>query len=226
MNTLEFKKDFTEKEKNQFAIQYTKLINKIVKQFFDKGMTDWSQLESAAWEGFAIAMKDYNPDRSKLNFTQYAGWSIRNRILSSIDEELRTVKVSFYNRKKAEETGGSIYSRISIDAGSRQSNDEDSANDSSKKFNLDGMHTNPTFSDGDTYEYIYYRLESNFPAEQCDMFYRSFGLNGYDEVQKGKDIARVHGISEGSVSQKVKKIITWMRSDVEICEMLSNLLQN
>ena len=222
---MEFKNNFTEREKNQFAAQYTALIRKIVKQMFDKGFTDWDQLESAAWEGFAIAMKDYNPERSKLNFTQYAGWSIRNRILSSIDDELRTVKVSFYHRKKAEGSEQTVYSRVSIDAGSRYNDNDESTSDSSKKFNLDGMHTNPTFEDGDIFEYIYYRLESKFPKTQCDMFYRSFGLKGYEETQTGKDIAKAHGISEGLVSQKIKKIVLWMRQDNEICEMLGNLLQ-
>ena len=41
---------------------------------------------------------------------------------------------------------------------------------------------------------------------------------------KGKDIAAEMGISEGLVSQKVKKIVTWIRKDNELCEMLSNLL--
>jgi hypothetical protein len=86
------------------------------------------------------------------------------------------------------------------------------------------MHTNPTFSDGDIYEYIYTRLESKFPSKQCDMFYRSFGLKDYDEIQKGRDIAKELGVSEAAVSQKVKKIINWMKSDTEMKEMLTNLL--
>jgi hypothetical protein len=40
---------------------------------------------------------------------------------------------------------------------------------------------------------------------------------------KGKDIAKEFNISEGLVSQKIKKITTWIRKDDAICEMLQNL---
>jgi hypothetical protein len=72
---------------------------------------------------------------------------------------------------------------------------------------------------------MYSRLEEKFSKEHWDVFYRSFGLHGYEEIQKGKDIAKAVGISEGAVSQKVKKVITWMRNDAEMCEMLSNLME-
>lgn len=218
---MEFRADFTEFEKNKFAKQYEGLVVKLVKQTVDKGFADWKQIESAAWEGFACAMKDYNPERSKLSFTQFAGWSIRNRILTSIDEELRTVKVGWYHRKNAEKRGENIYTRVGFDTSFND--DENKKTDSSNKFNVEGMHANPTFSDGDIYEYMYTRLESKFPSKQCDMFYRSFGLKDYDEIQKGRDIAKELGVSEAAVSQKVKKIINWMKSDTEMKEMLNNL---
>ena len=220
---MDFKPNFTEKEKNQFAKQYENLVRKLVKQTVDKGFNEWSQIESAAWEGFALAMKDYNPDRSKLTFTQYAGWSIRNKILSAIDDELRTVKVSWYNRKKAEKNDEPVFKRVTFETSS--SNNDDSPKTSNGKFNFEGMHTNPTFSDGDVYEYMYSRLESKFSKEICDIFYRSFGLKGYEEIQTGKDIAKAVGLSEGAISQKIKKVVTWMRSDTEMCEMLSNLIE-
>lgn len=218
---LDFKTNFTNSEKNKFANQYKNLVVKLVKQTVDKGFSDWDQIESAAWEGFALAMENYDETRSKLNFTQYAAWSIRNRILYSLDEELRTVKVSYYQRKKAEGKNEPIYSRIGFDK--NNNNEDNDSSDSFKKFNLEGMHSNPTFADGDIYEYMYTRLNKRFPKNQCEMFYRSFGLNGFDEM-KGKDIAKEYGVSEGLVSQKVKKIVTWMKSDNEMCEMLGNLI--
>ena len=220
---MDFKPNFTEREKNQFAKQYENLVRKLVKQTVDKGFNEWEQIESAAWEGFAGAMKDYNPERSKLTFTQYAGWAIRNKILSAIDDELRTVKVSWYNRKKAEQNDEPVFKRVTFETSS--SNDDDTPKTSNSKFNLEGMHTNPTFSDGDVYEYMYTRLEENFSKEMCDIFYRSFGLKSYDEIQSGKDIAKAVGLSEGAISQKIKKVVTWMRSDTEMCEMLSNLIE-
>ena len=52
----------------------------------------------------------------------------------------------------------------------------------------------------------------------------TFGLKDENE-EKGKDIAKMLGVSEGLVSQKVKKIVTWIRKDNDLCEMLSNLLE-
>ena len=222
--SMEFKPNFTEREKNQFARQYECLVRKLVKQTVDKGFAEWDQIESAAWEGFAIAMKDYNPERSKLSFTQYAGWSIRNRILTAIDDELRTVKVSWYNRKKAEANGEKVYQKMGIDVDYDPDCKTPYSTHAHGLFKFENIHTKPVFIDGDVYEYMYSRLEETFSPEHCDIFYRSFGLNGYAE-QKGKDIAKAVGLSEGAVSQKVKKIVTWMRSDAEMCEMLSNLME-
>ena len=222
---MDFKPNFTEREKNQFARQYEGLVRKLVKQTVDKGFAEWDQLESAAWEGFAMAMKDYNPERSKLSFKQYAGWSIRNRILTAIDDELRTVKVSWYNRKKAEANDEKVYQRIGLEVDNSEDNGKTPySTHAHGLFKFDNMHSKPIFVDGNVYEYIYTRLEENFSKEYCDIFYRSFGLHGYNE-QKGKDIAKAVGISESAVSQKVKKIVTWMRNDTEMCEMLSNLME-
>ena len=68
-NMLDFKTNFTNSEKNKFANQYKNLVVKLVKQTVDKGFSDWDQIESAAWEGFALAMENYDETRSKLNFT-------------------------------------------------------------------------------------------------------------------------------------------------------------
>jgi DNA-directed RNA polymerase specialized sigma subunit len=50
----------------------------------------------------------------------------------------------------------------------------------------------------------------------------AFGLNGYEEF-KGKEIAKELKISEGLVSQKIKKITKWIKQDADLCEMLQNL---
>jgi len=55
------------------------------------------------------------------------------------------------------------------------------------------------------------------------MFYRIFGLKGFDD-EKGKDVAKYFGVSEGLVSQKIKKMILFIRGDEELNEMLANLI--
>jgi DNA-directed RNA polymerase specialized sigma subunit len=79
------------------------------------------------------------------------------------------------------------------------------------------------FSNGDVFEYLYTRLEEEFPYRECQMFYQTFGLKDFD-VMKNKDIAKFHGVSEGLSCQKVSKIIKWIRKDNELCEQLSMLL--
>ena len=70
---------------------------------------------------------------------------------------------------------------------------------------------------------MYTRLEENFTQKECEIFYKVFGLKGFEET-KGKDVAKQLGVSEGLISQKIKKITSWIRKDNDICEMLQNLL--
>lgn len=202
--------------KRNLPSKYDKLVNKLIKQFFSKGLTDWDQIKSMAWEGFAIAMNTYDDTKSKMNFTQFAAFAIRNNILTSLDNELRTVKLSAYAQKKTTEAGNSLYNTVSIDTKIR-----DDEENSGKELKLN-MYENDKFSDGDVYGYIYQRLEDAFSERDCKIFYSIFGLNGYEE-HKNKEVAKILGISEGLVSQRIKRITSWMRKDDEICEMLKNL---
>lgn len=199
--------------------QYEPLVNKVVNQFFSRGLTAWDQLKSMAYEGLAIAMNTFDDQRSTMNFMQFAAFAIRNNILTSLDNELRTVKLSNYAQKKVAERGESLFNTVSIDVSVRA--DEDKRTPQEIRLN---MFTDAKFSDGDVFNYMYNRLESMFPERDCKIFYKIFGLSGYDEM-KGKDVAKEFGISEGLVSQKIKKITSWIRKDNELCEMLSNLVK-
>ena len=205
-------------ERNKLAKQYEPLVNKLVKQFSTKVAMSWMEIKSMAYEGLALAIQQYDEERSSMTFTQYAAFSIRNNILTCLDNESRTVKMSNYAQKKAVEAGEALFTTVSIDRNIRQ-------DDEKKPLEVKlGMYANETFSDGDVFEYLYSRLEENFPERERMMFYKTFGLNGEDDM-KGKDIAKEFGVSEGLVSQKVKKIILWIRKDQDLCEVLSNLLE-
>lgn len=211
-------KNISEDEKNALALQYEPLVNKITKQFVEKVKVSWDDVKSMAWEGFALAIETYDDTRSKMNFTQFAGFSIRNNILTSLDNELRTVKLSNYAQKKALAAGEAIFNSVSIDAPVRQ---EDDIKPRELVMN---MFQEEKFSDGDIFEYLYYRIEEQFHERDCKMFYMHFGLKDYEEM-KGKDIAKAFNVSEGLVSQKIKRIIKFIRKDTELCEILSNLLK-
>lgn len=212
-------KNLTEIEKNKLVAQYEPLINKLVNQYVSKGIMTWDAIKSMAYEGFALAINKYDEERSTMTFTQYAAFSIRNHILSSIDQELRVVSLSNYAQKKAVESGQALFNSISIDRPSKDEDDHRHINN--YKMNA---YTPAKFADGDVFDHMKVRLEETFNERDCKMFYMSFGLNGYDET-KGKDIAREMNCSEGLVSQKIKKMTTWIRKDDSICESLQTLLQ-
>jgi RNA polymerase sigma factor (sigma-70 family) len=216
--------NITEKEKTDLVKQYEPLMNKLTKQFVSQVKIDWDSVKSMAYEGFVLAMMNYDDERSKLSFKQFAGWSIRNNILSSLDKELRTVSMSAYAQKKAQEAGEATFNSVSLSVISGEASvtggDDDGKGCREYKY---GVYEKDKFSDGDVYEYLYTRLEDKFSERDCEMFYRIFGLKGFAD-EKGKDVAKAFGVSEGLVSQKIKKMILFIRGDEELVEMLGNLI--
>lgn len=209
----------TEIQKNELVEQYTPLINKLTKQFFDSNhrLCNWNDIYSMAMEGFALAISNYDETRSTMTFTQYAAYSIRNNILTCLNEETRTVKLSAYAQKVVVANGGTTFNTLSIDR--PVPTDEDRK----PREIVMGMYEDEKFSNGDVFEYLYSRLEDQFNRRDRDMFYKIFGLHGYDETHN-KDIAKEYGVSEGLVSQRVKKVINWIKQDKDLCEVLSSLI--
>ena len=216
-------KNISEREKTALVKQYEPLINKLTKQFTSSVKIDWDSVKSMAYEGFVLAMQNYDDERSRLTFKQFAGWSIRNNILSSLDKELRTVTMSAYAQNKAKENGEAVFNSVALSVISgEESINGDGEEKGGKEFKY-GVYEKDKFSDGDTFEYLYGRLEDEFSERDCEIFYRSFGLKGFDD-EKGKDIAKHFGVSEGLVSQKIKKMILFIRKDTELVEMMANLI--
>lgn len=211
----------TEFEKNTLVQQYEPLINKITKQYADKVKASWTDIKSMAYEGFAIAINTYDETRSKMTFAQFAGFAIRNNILTGLNNELRTVKLSAYAQKKAQENGDAVFNSVSIEAS--WNSDSDHVGGPKKKDMLN-LRQEDKFSDGDIFETLYTKLEENLPLRDCEIFYRTFGLKDFEE-EKGKDIAVYFGISRALVSIKLKSVIQFIQKDEELVEVLSNLLK-
>ena len=213
----------TEIEKNSLVSQYEPLINKLTKQYSDKVKMSWEEIKSMAYEGLAIAMNTYDPVRSTMSFTQFAGFAIRNNILSSLDNELRIVKMSAYAQKKAEERGESSFNSVSMDGNWEPGNDNGYTGVPKTKEWMQ-LKTEAKFDDGDIFETLYSKLDDNFSVRDCEIFYRTFGLKDFDEM-KGKDIAKYFNISRSLVSIRLKNIIDFIRKDDDLCEILSNLVK-
>lgn len=213
-------------DKSALVAQYEPLVNKLTKQFVDKVRVPWDDVKSMAYEGLAIAFNTYDPNRSKMTFMQYAGFAIRNNILTSLNNELRTVKLSAYAQKKAIENGDAVFNSVSID----YTNNDNPTNsgygftNAPRRTEWDKLSTSDKWSDGDIFETLYSKLEDTFPTRDCEIFYMTFGLKNYDET-KGKDIAKYFGISCSLVSVKVKGIISFIQKDNDLVEILANLLK-
>ena len=208
-----------EREKNELVIKYEPLVNKLTKQFVDKVHAPWDDIKSMAYEGLAIAMNTYDSERSSMTFTQFAGFAIRNNILTSLNNELRTVKLSAYAQKKATEMGETVFNTISLDI---CANNENENGISTAKY-WSALSESAKFADGDIFETLYSKLEERFSPRDCEIFYMTFGLKDYDVI-KGKDIAEHFNISRSSVSIKVNVIISYIRKDEDLMEILANLL--
>lgn len=209
----------TEREKNQLVLQYEPLIAKMIMQFYKAVKYDWNSIKSMAYEGFALAINNYDETRSNMTFAQYAAFSMKNCILTGLTNETRVVKLPAEEQKKRKEEGTALFNTVSIDLTWDNGND----NVTPKEIKL-GMYEDAKFSDGDVFNYLYERLSENFTQRDCEMFYKAYGLNGYDETPN-QQIAKEYGVSEGLVSQRKKRIIDWIRRDEEMCEVLSNLIK-
>lgn len=225
--TINNSKDYhklSSQDKNRLAVQYEPLVNKISKQFYDKTNVDWSSLKSMAYEGLALAFNTYDSTKSKMKFLNYAAYAIRNNILTGIDNEIRTVKLSNYAQKRAVERGEPLFNSVSMSDLMKSDVDDPHNRISSREYKC-RLYDTDKFSSGDPLEYLYNRLEEKFSPRDLDMFYKCFGLKGYDNY-KNKDIAKEYEVSEGLVSQKIKKVITFIQKDNDLCEMLGSMLNN
>lgn len=212
MNTL------THKQKNELVKQFEPLINKLTSQFHKTVQMDWDSIKSMAYEGFALALNKYDESRSSMSFMSFAAFEMRNNIMTRLTEESRTVKLPFEEQKRRKLDGGALFNTVSID---RSYNGEDEGVQA-KNIVMSMSHTEH-FDEGDTFDYIYSRLEEQFPLRECQMFYMTYGLKGMEECPN-QEIAKHFNVSEGLVSQKKRKIIDWIKKDREICEMLHNLI--
>ena len=212
----------TEFEKNELVKKYEPLVNKMVRQFSEKVHAPWDDIKSMAYEGLAIAINTYDTERSNMTFTQFAGFAIRNNILTSLNNELRTVKLSAYAQKKVVEYGESTFNTVSID--SLNTNDDNTHVGMSNSKYYSAMSVDAKFDDGDVFETLYYELENNFSDRDCKIFYMTFGLKNYD-ITKGKDIAEHFKVYKGTVSVRVSVMIIFIRKNEDLMEILANLLK-
>lgn len=209
--------DITKCDKNELVKQFQPLIYKITHQFASRVKMDFDSIKSMAYEGFAIAINNYDPKKSNMSFMQYAAFSIRNYILIGLDNESRTVKLSFYAQQKAIQNGESLFNTVSCDV-HEYDDDERGIN----LMNLN-MYESAKFADGDIFGYIYDLIDKHFSKRDSEVFYMTYGLRGFEET-KGVDIAKFFHVTTGLISQINKRIIMMIRKDENAIELLASLV--
>ncbi len=226
--------------RNQLARQFEPLVNRIVGQQHKILKTDWSSLKSMAYEGLVIAMNTYDPERSGMTFTQFAAFAMLNNIRNCSCVELHTVKLTSYTQgqiKKAQEEarkdeasdqfgvapagiGATTFTSVSISAAMNPAGDNDNMNREMRY----GIYESAKFGDGDPMELLKFQVDMHCNKTDAYCFFHYFGVCGYPEKQV-TELAEEFGVTSGRISQRLKKVIDYVKSDELLCESLASLLE-
>lgn len=213
---------FSQEEKERLAKQYLPLIKKISIQNFQKigGNIPFDEIECFANLGFSHALNDYDKDRSRQTFAQYAAYRMRFAICDGITSSLPGMKVSYYFQQKLKEEGRSVINISPVEPHTLWSVGED-----------DGVGKVPTLSYEPTFgsclektpiEVLVDAVKEAFDESYSEIFLASFGIDR--EEVKEKDLAKRFGVSTSTITLRKKKVIDWIRKNPELMEVLSFLL--
>lgn len=222
----------TEKGRNNVAKQYMPLVRKITNSMLSKTEMDASQVLSAGLEGFTYAMNTYKkPDEQLKNnidsdgmkkkhqsFAQYAAYMIRFYILNEITNASRMVRIPSTALAKGNviKTGATI----SLD---KQNSEED---DRDIKDLITGLQEEPDYNiapENKQWQLIYNELEKKFSSRDMMIFYKTYGLNGY-ELMKGKEIAKELSVSAPTITVVLNKIIKYIKTDKKLLEIFQDIM--
>lgn len=226
----------SESGKAKVAKQYMSLVMGIANKYRNSGL-EWNGLVSAGMLGLTNAMRDYRqPDYyanlegneteakkyKKLSFKQYAGWRIKQQILNDIQEYSRTVRITQHQYKKNVASGNTLgnFNTVSVDGLSKDDEDRGLAID--RMIGLSGTSNNDDYELSDTMRQLKSIIEKKFSQRDCVVFYKVFGLFGYDDM-KQKDIAKELGVTPANVNIITKKIISYIQSERNAKELLQEL---
>ena len=215
IDSLKFKKPLTQQEKEEFARLYTPLVYKIALQNKDKSPLEYSDLLGFGFEGLADAMNTYNPSMGQ-TFMQYAAYRIYYFIKNGSYEEGHIVKFSAYLQDQAKKNGLPTFISQSIES----TFDEDGE----CTLNLPQLKEDPKYMDIEqALEKIQNFVKHNFNKKYVDVFFKTFGLAGKDEVSRVK-IAKQYKVTSASITYINNRIINAIKANDDLREELETLL--
>lgn len=227
----------SEAGRNQIAKKYEPLIHKIAKQFMGKSELSYEDLISAGNVGLIHAMNKYGKKSNKnvadletivgKTFTQYAAFMIRISILEDIKNLSQTVRVPISQQNvERKETGRNTKSNtVSGDKEIGSSGDEGNKS----LFDYMGGTDNATRGiDNEDVEKLwkefFKKLDEKFDKTTLDIWYSSFGVNGYEKMKK-KDIAAKYGLVPSNISYYLYRVNTFIKTDKKMMAMMNDIFE-
>lgn len=213
--------------RNACAKMYAPLIHKIVNGFVGKCPLDKPELMSAGMLGFTYAMNTWrkpvknNPEDTEnksVPFKTYAGYCVRNQILQDINNLGYVVKT---NQHAVNTLGSSALQAKSLD-GFGINADDDFKQDRLALLGVEDANHNLSKNEEELFKDLFKFIDGKFKQRDIDIFYRYFGLNGYQK-EKGKDIAKHIGISPSTVTAIVNMILNTLKKDNKAMDILIEL---
>lgn len=206
--------------RNACAKQYMPMVHKIVNQHVGQCRLGKPELMSAALQGFTDAMNDWrkNGDESAVPFKTYAAYRVKQQILNDINAYSYSMKTNWYGVKKM---GSTMLNAISID-GMKRDIDGDFKQDHLKALGTNDPNYNLSGTEEEHWGDLYKLIENTFKQRDVDVFYRYFGLKGYNK-EKGKDIAKSIGVSPQLITGIVKEILNKLKNNPKAMEILMDL---
>ena len=207
----------TSQGRNEVIKMYTPMANKIVNQYVGKSKLSRNDLMSAAMEGFAKAIEEWDRSKGQL-FKTYVSYRIQQQILNDMDTHGHSLSgTNWYATKKY---GAEVLDAVSIDGMPR---DEDGEFKQDRLAALGYTDDRDEEADVKQWKKVFEILEKKFKQRDLDIFYRYFGLNGYKR-EKSKDIAKMYKMSEGNIRNSIiNKIIAFLKKDKAALELLMDL---
>ena len=211
--------------RNACAKQYIPLVHKIVNSFVGKCPLEKKELMSSGNLGFTHAMNTWrkssndNEEMKSVPFKTYAGYCVRNQILQDINNYGYVVKT---NQNAIFKHGSSFFQGKSLDGFGVNNNDDDFKQDRLAILGIEDADHNLAKGEDELFDDLYKFISGKFKQRDIDIFYRYFGLNGYQK-EKGKDIAKKLGISPSMVTAVVNMILNNLKKDKKAMDILMDI---
>lgn len=236
----------TEKGRSDVYKKYQPLIHKIVNQFYGKSSLPREELYAVACEGLVEAMNAFghpkvrDPKTGKwvevekdekhasYSFTQFAAQRIRTTILAAV-ENSHLVRIAKSAQKKEREEKGHNTKSNTVSGNKTVGHDSEGNGKTLFDYIEDSENGGKSIDAEDLmklWKKAYARLESKFPKEDMEFFYRVKRLNGYEDEKKNqKELAAEYGLKPSTANIRLQNIVKAALKDKVLKDIFTEILE-